>query len=84
MYTSIDDSIQTSETEEAAQLSELAARFWPAATGYGQPGTWFAYVGRTRQQRMGLTRLKPDRGPRGCRWGDPAGQVNALAGEVIA
>jgi hypothetical protein len=40
---------------------------------------WFAYVGRTRQQRNGLTRVKPDRGPRGR-----CGSVisNVIVGEI--
>lgn len=87
MDTSItDDNIKITESsyEDVVDWRALD-RFWPVAgVPYGKPGTWFAHVGRTRPQRLGLTKLKPDRGARGCRWGDPAGQVNELAGEVIA
>lgn len=40
-------------------------RLWPPGTQYGQAGTWFAYVGRTRPQRNAMMPLRVKRGPRG-------------------
>ena len=57
-------------------------RLWPPGIRYGQSGTWFAWCGRTRRQRDGLTQLKPDRGPRGSRFGVPGSEANEIAGEV--
>lgn len=48
--------------------------YWPAGTQYGQPGTWFAYVGRTRQMRNALVARRLSRGPRG--------KVRTAAGSV--
>lgn len=60
--------------------------YWPAGTQYGQPGTWFAYVGRTRQQRDGIKALRVKRGPRG-RKRTQAGNIRCgskLSGEFEA
>lgn len=41
--------------------------------------SWFAYVGRTRRQRDGLTKLKPLRAPRGLVNGQ---QMSECSGEI--
>lgn len=56
---------------------DVLGRYWPMRP-YGYPG-WWQYVGRTRRQRDGLTRRKPDPGPRG-RCGTT--EANAISGEV--
>lgn len=69
------------DTDEVVDYGALH-RLWPPGSRYGQPGTWFAWVGRTKRQRDGMTTRKVDRGSRGCRWGDPDGARNEIAGEV--
>lgn len=41
--------------------------------------SWFRYVGRTRRQRDGLTKLKPPRGARGLVNGQ---QMSECSGEI--
>lgn len=54
-------------------------RMWPRRR-YGARGDWFAYVGRQYRQRNGMTRLRPDRGPRG-RCGSVT--ADAISGEIL-
>lgn len=62
-------------------------RMWPQPAKYtAQHGTWFEYVGRTRQQRDGLVPLRCSRGPRGiARTLDPYRRIvtrSTLSGEI--
>lgn len=56
---------------------DALSRLWPMRP-YGTPG-WWAYVGRQRRQRNGLTARRPDRGPRG-RCGSTL--ADAISGEI--
>lgn len=69
----------------SADLIDYTAlhRLWPQSDAYGQPGEWYAYVGRTIEERNSLHH-EPSCEPRGVviRAGWIRRAVNRVAGTV--